>query len=210
MAQVSNIYVFTASCKPLSYDTCAEFAVEFDRLYNGRNTDKYPLNNPMLQDPSVSVHNQVNTKDIFDRIQFPIRYNFIQDPNTGAVTREFGNTDPPTGTKYFRLVNQESGKVLGLSGNSCDDETYTEAQNYVRNSHYQQFSLTDDGRLKNRGCTGNDRLLHNAWHPNGADATCRHGNPLAIRNPVAMSVADLQSWTFHKDGSIVNKRCKFL
>ena len=29
-------------------------------------------------------------KGIFDKVQFPIRYNFPQDPSTGVVKRGFG------------------------------------------------------------------------------------------------------------------------
>ena len=51
-----NMLCCPAKCEPLSYDTCAQFAVEFDKLYDGRNTDKYPLRNPMLKLDQVLVN----------------------------------------------------------------------------------------------------------------------------------------------------------
>ena len=198
-----------AKCEPLSYVTCAQFAVEFNKLYDGRNTDDYPLKNPMLKSHANTVHDQVANKAVFGRIQFPIRYNFLQNQQRGVVTRTFGPYTNPA--PYFFLVNPTSGKVLGLNDSSCANGSPIEIQDRIYNgsSDHQYFLLTNDGCLKNKGCGNNNRVLTNEWNLKGVQS-CRHGNELVIQDQVPGSNADLQRWTFHnKDQSIVNKKCKF-
>ena len=47
-------------------------------------------------------------KAVFDRVQFPIRYNFLQNQQTGVVNRTFGT----------RLGDPLSGSCQDASGNS--------------------------------------------------------------------------------------------
>ena len=195
-----------APCEPLSYDTCAEFVTEFDRLYEGRSTEDYPLNNPMLLNSSSTVHEQSDYKLIFDRAQFPTRYNFPQDPTTGVVSRVFGTTDPDSSQPtYFYLINHASGKALGINGNTCTDGNFIELQDSVQisnaTSDFQQWLLRNDGRLESKKCSG--MVLHNNWK-----GSCRNGNELVISEAQIID-GELQQWTFHRDGSIMNKRCKF-
>mmetsp|Transcript_6098 Transcript_6098/g.13359 ORF Transcript_6098/g.13359 Transcript_6098/m.13359 type:complete len:2718 (-) Transcript_6098:69-8222(-) len=197
-----------APCKPLSYDVCAEFLVQFDMLYLGRDTGGYPLSNPMLKNPSNTVHDQGgNNKVVFDRVQFPIRYNFKQHQNTGVVMRVFSGDSTSAGPQYFYLTNPLTGKVLGLSRGSCADLTRIEVQLRIYdngNIDSQQFSLTNDGRLESKACS--NKVLSNNWNVGGIHS-CRHGNELVLR-PIITTDADLQRWTFVRDGSgIVNSRC---
>ena len=187
---------------PLSFDTCAEFAVEFDRLYEGRKDTTthplYPLNNPMLRNTSEAVHDQTENKAIFDRIHFPIRYNFDQNSTTGAVTREFNRIDPGSGeTKYFHLVNQDNGKVLGVD--DCTSRNIKVQSPTTANSGNQLFSLTNNGRLRSKLCP--DWYLTKADLPLG----CKDGGGLELKTSLAFR---RQQWTFHRDGSIVNDQCK--
>jgi hypothetical protein len=102
----------------------------------------------MLLDPSSTVHELADNKDIFDRVHFPIRYNFPQDLYTGVVTRTFSGATPQEHQRecydangnsadclsYFYLINHASGKVLGISGNSCTPGTFIELQDDIRRS----------------------------------------------------------------------------
>ena len=58
-----NMLCCPAKCEPLSYDACAQFAVEFDKLYDGRNTDDYPLKNPILRLHANTVHDYELVRD---------------------------------------------------------------------------------------------------------------------------------------------------
>ena len=67
--------------------------------------------------------------------------------------------------------------MLGLRDGSCANDSPIEVQDCKNtNSDHQKFFLTDDGRLKNKGCS-NNRLLTNKW-----DGSCRHGNELVIKD----------------------------
>ena len=83
------LLISSAECKPLSYDTCREFAIQFDRLYDGRNDTDYPHQNPMLRTSSTTLDYDATDKEVFDSIQFPIEYNFPQDGDTGVFDRTF-------------------------------------------------------------------------------------------------------------------------
>ena len=50
------------------------------------------MENPMPKLPSTAIPTAhgITIKDIADKVQFPIRYNFLQDPSTGVVLRDFG------------------------------------------------------------------------------------------------------------------------
>ena len=159
----------------------------------------------MLKLHDNPVHDQVDTEVVFGRIQFPVRYNFLKNQQTGVVDPTFG----PSPDKYsFFLVNPTSGKVLGLKDSSCANASHIEVQDHMYNvnNDHQQFFLTDDGRLKNKGCSNNNRMLTNKWNVNGVES-CRHGNELVNQDEVSGSNEDIQRWTFHnKDQSIVNKK----
>ena len=76
--------------------------------------------------------------------------------------------------------------MLGLGGDSCDESTSIEVQDReTTNSDYQEFFLTDDGRLKIKGCS-NNKVLTNKWLVNGVES-CRHGNELVIQNNFEVS-----------------------
>ena len=88
-----NIHVSShciAECRPLSYDTCRDFAIQFDRLYNGRNKATYDHPNPMHKTTNTNVPLDYSATDkvFFDNIQFPVGYNFPQE-DTGVVDRSF-------------------------------------------------------------------------------------------------------------------------
>lgn len=64
---------FTDACGAdrLAFASCEDFAREFDRLYEGRDTSLYPHPNPMRDDLLVAPVDSYT-------VNFPVRYNFEQ------------------------------------------------------------------------------------------------------------------------------------
>ena len=187
-----------AECKPLSYDTCREFAIQFDRLYEGRNETKYSHPNPMLK-TTTSLNHAASDKDFFDSIQFPIEYTFPQDQDTGAVDRTFAQTAFADGTslhdKAFSLVNSDTGKALSLSsGSDCASLRIIDEVYNVTDSH-QHFKLNDKDQLESVACTGKVFTL---------SGECIGGAGLVLSDSNAASQA--QKWRLYEDG-IVNLAC---
>ena len=108
-------------CEPLSYDACAEFAKQFDRLYTGRVKATYPHPNPMRKS-NTAFHNQ-DINEIFGNVQFPTEYWFDQDER-GIIDRTSlgfgdGNIDRYKSV-YYAFVNPATGLALSVEGTGCD------------------------------------------------------------------------------------------
>ena len=190
------ILIAPASCDPLSYSACSRFAVEFERLYQSRNTSAFLLENPMLKiSIDIPLGDDYTLKGIFEKVQFPIRYNFPQDPSTGVVKRGFGGVTT-VGEQYFYLANPSSGKVLGVRGHDCWEATsFVDVQDRAPEvEQFQQFTLRDDGQLEIWGCPG--QYLSNRYD------TCTNGNELVLK-----PAGSADSWTFYEHGRIVTKQC---
>ena len=95
--------------------------------------------------------------------------------------------------KNFYLENPSSGKVLGVRGNDCTSGFIHVQDQSDSGSSYQQWSLTDEGYLKNNGCS--NKFLSNRHD------SCTSGNELALSSSG-------EKWSFHKDGRIVHVKCK--
>ena len=156
-----------------------------------------------------SLYDESTTSKVLENVQFPIRYNFLQNVHTGVVTRDFGTSDPASGTKYFRLVNPSSGKVLAARFHGS--VVHVTVQDYspddaYDNSH-QLFSLDDKSQLISAISTDSDFCLVNDM-PKGYHDSCQGGNELSLvlTNDNRYG-ADAKKWIFHRDGSIVSKIC---
>ena len=97
----------------------------------------------------------------------------------------------------FYLSNPSSGKVLCVRGNDCEKAPiFVDIQDRALDAQQsQKFTLTDDGRLENRQCSG--RYLSNQYD------TCANGNKLVLKPAISAEL-----WTFYEHGRIINKRCK--
>ena len=128
-----------------------------------RNTSQYG-ENPMLLNPTSPVHDQqTNTEAVLQRIQFPIRYNFPQNQQTGVVDRRFtGHTSP---NKYFYLMSTSNQKVLEASPD--DLQVSVQGQKQSSSDANCQLWMLDgkEGHLKNK-CT-------NKFLANEGDSGCR-------------------------------------
>ena len=76
--------ITATKCEPPSYDACAEFAKQFDRLYTGRVEATHPHPNPMRKSNTTFLNQDTN--EIFGNIQFPTDYWFDQDER-GIIDR---------------------------------------------------------------------------------------------------------------------------
>jgi len=196
------------SCEPLSYDTCADFAVQLDRLYAGRDSSKYPHPNPMLKNPDENhLTSDMPTGFVLDKVQLPYRYNFNQDDTTGIVKRTFEEDAFLGGAslhqKKFSLVNSKSGKALTCKTVEGGSPRYRLAQEkYDKSSTLQQFKLNVYDQLESVGCAG--KVIEAM--PIGDTFQCKGGIGLSLEANDGVSSEATQQWRFYNYG-IVNVAC---
>lgn len=162
------LHCTTVPKESLGYDVCSEFAVQFDRMYEGRDVNKYPLGNPMLINLAEPVHDLTNTNTILNRVQFPVRYNFPQDSQTGVVTREFESQDSQN--QYFYLANPDTGMVLSAVEGTDEVEAQVRGSNNADCQLWKLSTLDNyrGGYIENK-C--NDKFLTNSY--DGRRNRCR-------------------------------------
>jgi hypothetical protein len=176
---------FVATPKPLSFELCKDFVVQFDRLYNGRGT------NPMRRDPSVSLLHKT-TETIFNHVQFPVNYWFPQDVR-GVVDRTVW---PTTSIKSsFTMVNPESGKAMTVSGTGCSAGLRIELEDHDPSNQRQRFRITDDGKILSDSCPTSFLSTTDVT----SAESCTAGGLLSLQTASAKG----QQWRMGANGSIL-------
>ena len=213
LLSVLYLYLFfncqgTTKCELLSYDACKEFAVQFDRLYIGRDEDTYPDPNPMRKSNTDFLSQDIN--EIFDNVQFPTGYWFRQDER-GVIDRASFDTSAGAGADgwygkdgWFTIVNPTTGKALGLVGNDCLPDRSSggngkyhahygppvEIQDHNRENERQQFRLTNTSSLVSLGCPGKAIITSYGYDasPRRNTDMCIAGAVLSTRNILPVSI----------------------
>ncbi len=189
-------------CQPLSYDGCRQFAVEFDRLYEGRDKSQYPLSNPMRKERATTLQD-MSDNEVFNNVQFPLRYVFLQDAS-GVVARNFREPSAAGSGLAFSIVNDSNGMALAVRG-SCADGQNIELQTYDRSNEKQQFTYDGDGRIFSVACPGKVVSAETE-----SFFRCADGTNLVLRGPSALGldISITQQWTFNSDGTVGNVGCR--
>mmetsp|Transcript_27236 Transcript_27236/g.62083 ORF Transcript_27236/g.62083 Transcript_27236/m.62083 type:complete len:1765 (-) Transcript_27236:163-5457(-) len=76
----------SVQCNSVSYKACSEFAVALDEIYQHRDNETYPLENPMLKDAGVKLSRAMSGNDVLGQIQFPNAVVLRQDNSSGIKT----------------------------------------------------------------------------------------------------------------------------
>ena len=106
------------TCPATYQQTCNDFIIALELLYNGRNETIFPGENPMRVDQSQPA----NTTN-FTNVQFPFEYNWILDPTHGTRMINLDNT-----YEYIELAKYSDGRFCGVTqgppsvlAEACDD-----------------------------------------------------------------------------------------
>lgn len=105
-----------------SYDACAEFVKEFDRLYEGK-PGSYADPNPMRKKEGVNLSNERDVKmSVFNDAHLPTKYCFNQDARGVATNPTACHDDvwPPQPDILFHLEDPTNNNRLKVD--SCSHE----------------------------------------------------------------------------------------
>ena len=142
-------------CEPLSFDTCRDFTVQFERLYEARDSTGYPHPNPMRRNSDTVLDTNADNGAFFSNIQFPIGYNFVQQENSGLVVRTFEEPafhgSETLHDRLFSLVNPYTNKALTVVG--CSINTPLLMQDHDESLTSQQFKLNEHDELESAECS---------------------------------------------------------
>ena len=193
-------------CQPLSFETCAQFVVEFDRLYQGRSSGD--LSNPTRKDPAISLHDKgSNLKEIFENVNFITGYVFDQNESTGVVSRSFSSNMRADEPRPITFINPTTGKALGLSDGSCGPRL--EAQEPNPANEDQLFHVKTDGRIASAKTGCETKVITVAEISDGV-FRCKDGARLVLSQGNDNSEPLRQTWRMYSDGHIVSQICPSL
>ena len=109
----------------VAFEACKDFAIEFERLYAGRDMSEFPNENPMRAYQSMPVNGHDGT------INFPLNYTFEQSSH-GVASLAFSLQVAPTdcetedctiklvGGGFKTCISDLGGDVIAVECNTTD------------------------------------------------------------------------------------------